>query len=281
MLASLTARPPDRLTAQSSLSIASLSGSTRSAGLAGAGVAIMGDAGAIFINPAGLATVHRTALEGSYEASPGGTSVSSAAAAVRLGRLDYGIGGRTVHLPVTTTGTDVLAVSALVYRLGMIAVGTSLKYVREGAAVPIEEAWAGDAGLAIALFDIFALGASVQNIGGNVGGGGHLLPRLTRVGFTMNFVDPQGTARLLTTLEGQWPEGQKAVIVAGAEGGIVTHGVGMIARLGVSGGSSSRDLSPIAAGAGVAFGRLQFDYAYRSFDTAGGALHRFGVRWGH
>jgi hypothetical protein len=278
MIIVLTGRPPDRLTAQGLLGVSSLSGSTRSTGLAGAGVALMGDAESIFLNPAGLATIHHTALAGSYVAYPGGTGVASAAAAVRVGRCDVGFGGQTVHLPVKTSETDVLGISTLVFRLGMIAVGTSLKYIREGA-VPREEGWAGDVGVAMALFDIFALGASVQNLGGDLGGGGHVA-RLTRVGLTMNFVDPQGSARLLTTLEGQWPEGQPAVLVAGGEAGIVTRGgIGLIARMGVSGHSSLGDVSPLAFGAGVALGRVQVDYAYRSYDASSGAMHRFGLRW--
>ena len=100
----------------------------------------------------------------------------------------------------------------------MIALGASVKYVREGDTAPQGESWAGDAGVAIALFDIFAIGASVQNLGGDLSTGADL-PHRTRVGLTMNFVDPQGTARLCTTLEGQWPEGEASVVVAGAEGG--------------------------------------------------------------
>lgn len=275
MLASLTTRPPDRLTAQSAAGVALLPGSARSAGLAGAGVALVGDASSMFSNPAGIATIHRFALGGSYEGYPG-TTLSSGAAAVRVGHFDYGIGAQMLR-PATSQSPDVLALSALVYRFGMIALGTSLKYVRQGAAAPQNEIWAADAGLAIALFDIFALGVSVQNLDIDFGAGAHL-PRRTRFGFTLNFVDPEGSARLLTTLEGQWLEGRSAVLVAGAEGGIVTRGIGLIARVGVSGQSSS-DASPIALGAGLALGRLQIDYAYRSYDAPSGVVHRFGVRW--
>jgi hypothetical protein len=278
MLAALTAGPPARLTAQGD-GVASLPVSTRSAGLAGAGVALLGDAGSAFANPAGIATIRHVALEGSYERYSGGTTLSSAAVAVRVGQLDYGIAAQTLRAPsATTASSDVLALSTLVLRYGMIAVGTSLKYVRQGIAAPQVEAWVGDAGVAIALFDIFALGASVQNLGGHLVAGTYL-PRRTRVGFTMNYVDPQGSLRLLTTLEGQWPEGRRSVLVAGAEGGILTRGMVFIARVGVSGRSSSSDGSPLAVGGGVALGRLQLDYAYRSHDAPSGAMNRFGVRW--
>src|SRR5207248_1674483 len=102
------------------------------------------------------------------------------------------------------TSADLLGVSSLVFRTGLAAIGTSVKYVRETVAGARADAWAGDVGLAIAVFDLMALGASVQNIGGDLGGGSHL-PRRTRAGFTMNYVDPQGSYRLLTTVEGQWP----------------------------------------------------------------------------
>ena len=276
----LSASPPTRLPAQVAGDIASLSGSTRSAGMAGAGVALVGDAGSVFANPAAIASIRHLALEGSYEEYPAGATLSSAAAAVGFGPFAYGIGTHVLR-PATELGrpTDVLALSAIVFRFGMIAVGTSVKYVREGLAVPQVEAWATDAGVAIALFDIFALGASVENIGGDLSAGAHL-PRRTRFGFTMNFADPQGSGRLLTTVEGQWPEGRPSVIVAGAEGGMVTRGgIGLIARIGISGRTSSIDMSPLALGAGITLGRLRLDYAYRSTSTPSGAMHRLGVRW--
>jgi hypothetical protein len=272
--------PPPRLPAQVAGDVASLPGSTRSAGLAGAGVALVGDAGSIFANPAAIAAIRHVALEGSYEEYPAGATLSSVAAAVGIGPFAYGIGAHVLRpAPATGEPTDVLALTALVFRFGMIALGTSFKYVREGFAVPRVEAWAGDAGVAIALFDIFALGASVENLGGDVAAGAHL-PRRTRAGFTMNFADPQGSGRLLTTIEGQWPEGRPSVLVVGAEGGFVTSGgVGLIGRMGVSGRTSSIDMSPFAAGAGVSLGRLQLDYAYRSYSAPRGAMHRLGVRW--
>ena len=276
----LPASPPTRLPAQVAGDIASLPGSTRSAGLAGAGVALVGDAGSVFANPAAIASIRHVALEGSYEEYPAGATLSSAAAAVGFGPFAYGIGAHVLR-PAAELGrpTDMLALSAIVFRFGMIAVGTSVKYVREGFAVPQVEAWATDAGMAIALFDIFALGASVENIGGSLSAGAHL-PRRTRFGFTMNFADPQGSGRLLTTVEGQWPEGRPSVIVAGAEGGMVTHGgVGLVARIGVSGRTSSIDMSPFALGAGIALGRLRLDYAYRSYSAPSGAMHRLGARW--
>ncbi len=278
--------------------VASLPGSTRSAGLGGAGAAIVGDAGAIFSNPAGIATVRHIAVEGSYEPYLGGATLSSAAFAIRLQRfdlgagvqaLDYGTepeivpdpatGGRT-GMPTGNTfrSTDLLGVGTIVYRSGLIAVGVSGKYVRQQIGGWSANGWAGDGGLTIAVFDILAFGVSVQNVGGAVGNGA-VLPHRTRAGFTMNYADPQGTYRLLTTLEGQWLVGGKPAFVAGVEGGVVTRGVGLVARLGYAASRPANDASPLSFGAGVELGRLHFDYAYQNYDVLGGGLSRIGVRW--
>src|SRR5439155_227137 len=97
------------------------------------------------------------------------------------------------------TSADLLGVSTLVFRTGLGALGATAKYARETVGGARVDAWAGDVGLAIAVFDLMALGVSVQNIGGDFGpaAGGLHLPRRTRAGFTLNYVDPQGTLRLL------------------------------------------------------------------------------------
>ncbi|HYS19498.1 MAG TPA: hypothetical protein VEO73_00280 [Gemmatimonadales bacterium] len=287
------------LVSQSETSVvALLPGSTRSAGLGGAGAALVGDAGAIFANPAGLATVRHVAVEGSYEPYLAGTVFSTAAIAVRLGRITWGAGAQALDygsepiiVPDSSTGgrrgsptggtfsaADLLAVSSVVYRHGLIALGVSGKYARQQIGGYAADAWAGDAGLAIAVFDIFAVGASVQNIGGDFGNGARL-PRRTRVGVTLNYVDPEGTMRLLSTLEGQWTPGRPAVLVQGVEGGVVTGGVGLVGRLGYATRSPTSDASRFTVGGGIELGRLHFDYAYQGFDVLGGGTHRVGLRW--
>ncbi len=287
------------LSAQSEGSVlAALPGSARSAGLGGAGVALVGDAGALFANPAGIATVRHIAVEGSYEQYLAGSTLSATALAVRLARFDLGIGlaaldygSEPVVVPDPATGNrrgiatgetvhaaDLLGVSTLVFRTSLVAVGTSAKYARQFIGGYNQHAWAGDVGIALAVFDILALGASVQNLGGDLGGGARLLRR-TRVGFTMNYVDPEGSYRLLTTIEGQWPAGQAATLVAGVEGGVVTRGVGVVGRVGYSGRSVPSDASPFTFGAGVEIGRLHLDYAFQAYDVLGGGTHRVGLRW--
>jgi len=266
------------LTAQAEASpLVLLPASTRSAGLGGAGAALVGDAGAVFANPAGIATIRHLAVEGSYERYLAGSTFSSAALALRLGRLNWGAGAAALEYSAGSA-TDLLGVSSLVFRSGMIALGGSAKYLRQEAGGSTAHAWAGDVGVTIAVFDIMALGASVQSGGGDRSGGAWL-PRRTRAGFTMNYVDPQGTFRLLTTVEGQWPEGHAAVLVAGVEAGVVARGVGLVARVGATGHSAPSDASPATVGGGVELGRLHLDYAYQGYDAPDGGRHRFGLRW--
>jgi len=275
----LCAALPGALRAQSGDGVAVLPGSTRSAALAGAGVALVGDAGSMFANPAGLATIRHAALEGSYQHRPDGQTSGAAAAAVRVGRFDYGAGALFLA-PASGASqpADILGLSSLVFRFGLIALGGSLKYVHQTVAGVGQDAWAGDAGLAIALFDIFALAASVQNIGGDFGDGTHL-PHRTRVGLTLNYVDPEGAVRLLTTVEGQWQSDRKAVLVAGLEGGITTRGIGILGRVGATGHAEPTSDSAIAVGGGIELGRLHLDYAYLGSENPNGGTHQIGVRW--
>jgi len=246
--------------------------------MGGAGAAIVGDAGAIFANPAALATVHHLAVEGSYEAFPSGSKLSTGAVALRVSRFTWGAGAAA--LGPSYTSADLLGASSLVFRTGIVALGATAKYARETIAGARVDAWAGDVGLAIAIFDLAALGVSVQNIGGDFGraAGGVHLPRRTRAGFTLNYVDPQGTLRLLTTVEGQWPVGGSAFVVLGLESGVVTRGMGVLGRVGYVGHSGVTSASPFTAGGSLELGRLHLDYAYRA-DDALGARHRIGLRW--
>jgi hypothetical protein len=248
--------------------------------MGGAGAAIVGDAGAIFANPAALATVHHLAVEGSYESFPSGATLSTGAVALRVSRFTWGAGAAAFG--PSYTSADLLGVSTLVFRVGIVALGATAKYARETIGGARVDAWAGDAGLAIAVFDLMALGVSVQNLGGDFGaaaGGAHL-PRRTRAGFTLNYVDPQGSSRLLTTVEGQWPAHGRgsAFVILGIEGGVVARGMGVLGRVGYVGHSGVTSASPFTAGASVELGGLHLDYAFRA-DDALGARHRMGLRW--
>ncbi len=295
----LNAQPLNRLTGQTEGSVlTALPGSTRSAALGGAGVALVGDAGAMFANPAGIATIHHLSLEGSYEPYLAGSAVSAAALALRVSRLMWGFGAQALDfgsepeiVPDPATGGrsgiptgasfhpyEVLATTSLVYRRGLMAFGVTGKYNRQQIGSAVSDAWAGDVGVAIAVFDIMAFGVSVQNLGGDLGNGA-LLPRRTRAGLTLNYTDPEGTFRLLTTLEGQWTRDHSAVLVQGIEAGIVTGGVGLVGRLGYATRPAVTDASRFTFGGGVVLGRLALDYAFQAYDALGGGTHRVGLRW--
>jgi hypothetical protein len=295
-LAAALAAPAASQTEGSVLAV--IPASTRAVALGGAGAALVGDAGALFSNPAGIATVRRVAVEVAYERYLAGTALSSGAVAVRLGRFDWGFGAQAldygseaVIVPDSSTGgrrgiatggefrpVDLLAATTLVFRRGLLAVGASAKYATQAIGGTTQDAWAGDVGIALAVFDIMAFGAAVKNIGGDLGNGGRL-PRSAAVGLTLNYTDPQGTFRLLTTAEAQWGEGTTWIVAA--EGGVVfggAAGAGLVGRIGYAKRPDDVAGSPVTAGAGVALGRLQLDYAYRAFAALGGT-HRIGLRW--
>ena len=85
--------------------------------------------------------------------------------------------------------------------------------------------------------------------------------------------------RLLTTLEGQWTRNRSAVLVQGVEGGIVTGGVGLVARAGYATRATVTDASRFTFGGGIVLGRLGLDYAFQGYDALGGGTHRVGIRW--
>ena len=244
--------------------------------MGGAAAALVGDASAIFVNPAGLATIRHVALEGSYAPIPGGSALALAAMALRLGRFDWGAGAQTLTRPGPLRDDDAVFASSVVYRRGLLAFGVTGKYAH-GPGTPPAGLWAGDAGFTLAVFDLFALGASVQNLGGDTAGG--VLPRRVRAAFTMNYVDPEGVFRLLTTLEAQWPAGARAQVRTGVEAGVVVGGVGLVGRAGYSTGALAPGVSKVSVGGGIELGRFHLDYAYRPIDRAGDAESRFGLRW--
>lgn len=265
--------------------------SVRSAGLNGAAAALVGDAGAVFSNPAALATLRHIGLEGAYRKLPGAGSVLNGAAAVRIRQFHLALGGALLDhgtdpanfpvggLPPGTEFKERMGSGSLVYRFGIIALGGTVKYVRTTVDTVQERAVSGDAGIAIAIFDILAFGFSIQNLGGNWRGDSGLdMPRLSRFGFTMNYVDPQESFRLLSTLELQWPEGRSSRFVLGLEGGVVFEGVGIIGRGAYGSRPEGTEASKFTLGGSVAVTRLSLDYAYQPRDARGDRVHRFGLR---
>lgn len=297
LAAALAATQP--LAAQTEGSVvAALSGSTRAQALGDAGVALAGDPGSVFANPSGIVTIRHWAIEGSFESYLEGTSYTTAAFAARLGQFTIGLAGqalvfgsepeivpdpasggrRGVPTGVSFSAADVLALSSLVYRFKLFAVGASAKYARQSIADWSTDAWAADVGLTIAVFDLAAIGAAVQNLGGHFETGASL-PTRTRVGMVLNFTDPQGAIRALSSVEGRWTEDRAAVLAVGLEMGVHPSGIGVLGRIGFETPGASMDRSPWSVGGGVVVGSLRLDYAYGDFDVLGAGTHRVGLRW--
>ena len=267
--------------------------SIRSAGFNGAGVAIVGNAGAIFFNPAGLATIRHVAIEGALQAGPFAGELSTAAIAWRVRQFDLGFGvnyfdfdnspgptgGFTAPAGTPVDARELLAVGSLVYRFGLIAVGGSGKWVSREIAGVSETGYSADFGMAIAFFDIMAIGFAVQNIAGNWSKTSNLrMSRMSRFGFTMNYVDPQGTFRLLSTIEWQWRAGRRQRFVLGGEGGIVVSGVGVVGRIGYGTRPEPTTRAAVTYGASLELGAMDVDFAYDPNDLLNDPSRRIGVR---
>lgn len=271
----------------------------RAAGLGGAGAALMGDAGAVFANPAGLALIHHLSMEAGYHGAPFDAYQASGALGIRLGQLNVGFGvqyfdfgsepevvpdpatGGITGIPTggQVSAREFLASGSLIYRLGLLAFGGTIKTVDQRVADLRERGVSGDLGIAIALFDLAAFGFSIQNVSGNWNHGSTMvLPRLTRFGFTMNFVDPQETYRLLSTLEVQWPEGTGTRLVFGLEGGMVVSGVGVLVRGAYGSRPADAAVSRFTTGLSLTVGGITVDYAYTPTVLLGGGEQRIGLR---
>ena len=292
---------PAGLTAQSASSLLVLQNpaSVRAAGLGGAGAALLGDAAALFATPAGLALVRNVALEASYHGAPFDAYQATGALAIRMGQLDLGAGlqyfdygsepevipdpatGGVTGLPTgaSVAGREFLAAGTLTYRFGLLAVGGTIKAVGQRVSDLTDRGVTGDLGIALAIFDIAAFGLAVQNISGNWEDDSEItLPGLTRLGFTMNYVDPQESYRLLSTVEVQWPEAAGTRVLAGIEGGIVMNGVGVLLRGAYATRPSGADLSRFVGGGSVTTGGLSVDYAFTPMALLDGGEHRIGMR---
>ena len=259
-----------------------LPASVRFAGLGGAGVPVIGDAGSMFVNPAGLAAVPHLSIEGAFDRYAGSATQSMAAVAIRVGQFDLGAGAHYVRFDDTAATRDNLVYSGTgVYRFGMIALGGSLKYVSvTDSARRASSAVTGDLGTTIAIFDILALAVSVQNIGQRaIANGGLDLPTTTHAGVTFNFIDPQGTLRLRGILESVWSQREARRTVVGAEVGVSVGGVTLTARGGFGAQPLGSGASEQSYGATIGLRRVKLDWAYQRRTVLGSDVERIGIRW--
>jgi hypothetical protein len=256
--------------------------SVRFAGLGGAGAALYGDAGSVFLNPAGIATIRNIALEGAIQRYPDGSFETMGAGAFRLFQFDLGGGFHYLHLSDSSSVRDNLVwVGSGVYRFGLLALGATLKYVSlEDSAGQTRRAGTLDTGLGIHLVDILTLAFSVQNIADwRVSGPPLTLPLAKHAAFAFNFTDPQETVRLLGTMEVVWTHGQDRRTILGLETGAVFGRVGLVGRLGYGAPPAGAGQREVSVGAGVVVDRLGLDYAWQRRTKLGSEVHRFGVRF--
>lgn len=258
--------------------------SVQAAGLAGAGVGLPGYAGALFVNPAGIAPIRVLSIEAGFSRTPDRATYGMAAAAGRVGRFNLGFGFRYLRFPGESPTYDNLSsVGAVVYRYGSIAVGASGKYVsveeRDG---PTTRSLTSGLAVQVAFFDIAALALSLQNLGqARLSGGGLNLPDALHLGFSLNLLDTYSNGRLLATIESVWSEQDRGRTVLGLEAGAAIRGLGIVARIG-SGrqpGLAGGLLSNTTFGASLLLGRARIDYAFQRRSAIGRDVHLAGMRW--
>ncbi len=258
--------------------------SVQAAGLAGAGVGLPGYAGALFVNPAGIAPIRVLSIEAGFSRTPDRATYGMAAAAGRIGRFNLGFGARYLRFPGESPTYDNLSlVGAVVYRYGGIAFGASGKYVsveeRDG---PITRSLTSGLAVQVAFFDIAALALSLQNLGqARLSGGGLNLPDALHLGFSLNLLDTYSNGRLLATIESVWSEQDRGRTVLGLEAGAAIRGLGIVARIG-SGrqpGLAGGLLSNTTFGASLLLGRARIDYAFQRRSAIGRDVHLAGMRW--
>lgn len=262
--------------------ILSLPVSVRAAGMGGGGVALSGDASATFLNPAGLATIRNIAIEGAAQRYPDGTLEGMAAGALRLFQFNLGGGIHYIRFNDSAAVKDNLQWTASgVYRFGLIALGSSLKYVSlEDSTDATRRSATVDIGVGIHVFDIMTLAFAAQNIGSwQVNGGPLQLPVTKRAGLMFNFVDPQYTARFLTTLDVIWTARAERRTIVGVEGGAVLGKVGLVGRLGYGAQPEGSGQKNFSFGGSLVLTRFNIDYAWQKRTRLGGHIHRLGLRF--
>lgn len=279
----ICAPAPLRLSAQDPFPLVlGLPATARYAGLANAGVAVHGDAGALFVNPAGIATMRHAGVEATYHVSAEQGIEASAAGAFRIKQFSFGGGAHYLRLdPDLPNADNLLTMGTAVFRYRIFAVGTSLKYVSvEDTTGDHRRTATGDVGILIPFFDLFAIAASFQNVGHKRVSGGPLdLPHSSHLGAVFNFTDPQETWVLRAIWEKVWTEGLDSRNKFAVEAGAQVGGAFVTVRAGTGERNPATKQSDSAVGASLGFRRFALDYAYQKRTALGGDVQRFGVRF--
>ena len=282
LASALTALPAAGQSVPPEPTVLQMPASVRSAGFAGSSTALIGDAGSVFTNPSGLATIKYLSIEAGYARVPGQDYFVTGAVASRIGRVNLGGGYQYLNFNDTSAVRDNLVwAGTAVYRFGMIGLGATGKYVSvEDSAGVVTRSGTADIGLTLAFFDIMALAVTVQNAAKlDITGPLLSLPTTTHVGFSFNFTDPQASLfRLMATVEGVWTQGQPHRTLWGLETGVVAKGFGVLARAGYGTQPVAYQASKWAFGAAVVLHRVRIDYAYQEL-VSGEPSHWIGARW--
>lgn len=276
-----------------------LPSSARALSLGDAYAAARDDEAALFYNPANLASIEGVAASLSIQNYLASSKLFAVTLAVPAGPgaigiglqvLDYGSSEQVVGDPSTgdpgTGSGATLSAGDYVLSLGYglrargVRAGVTAKYVAQLLGFESGGTAALDVGAALDLWAGAAIGASLQNVGGDlsIAGSSGELPRLWRVGVATPAVrsgpvSVTGLAELSRQLEGDVrPSG-------GVElGWTSSTGLHVLARVGVTSPPDRSVLSPLSFGGGFRLQHLALDYAYQSLE-AFGAAHRFGLRW--
>ncbi|HEX6535537.1 MAG TPA: PorV/PorQ family protein [Gemmatimonadaceae bacterium] len=276
-----------------------LPASTRALSLGNTFVAAGTDEAAIFYNPAQLAVIPKLSAGLSVQQWFLSSTLAAAAAATRVGRgtlaiglqvLDYGSSERVLGDPnagggggdptgTTISAGDYVASAAYALSLHGVRVGATAKYVNQRLVDESGGTGAVDVGAA---FDVHGatIGASVQNIGGEISIAGESgpLPRMVHVGAAVP-VRGVGPLDFLATAEVTHTRDEKTRGAGGVEVAYhATGGVTVLGRVGALARPTGAEISPLSFGGGLRARHLALDYAYESSDVFG-AMHRVGVRW--
>lgn len=254
----------------------------RSAGLAGLAVALPGDAAVVFDNPSAIGPIRRLSIEAAYARLPDDRWYTTGAAAIRQGRLSLAGGYRYLRFPREAAQHHNLQWAAAISgRVQGVHVGMAANYLSvEDSSGAVFRTLTEDVGLTVAFFDIAALALVFENIGRTPLTGPRIeLPARTRLGFALNLIDTYSNGRLLAAIETIWTADNDRRTLVGLEGGVVFHGVGLVARIGHGGQVPGRDIGKTSYGASVVLGRARIDYAHQSRSAIGRGVHLVGIHW--
>jgi hypothetical protein len=277
----------------------------RAAGLAGAYVALGGDADAIFYNPAGIALLGQAAAL-SFQRHVMDINLGSAAGAVAVGPVVIGAGlvfldggevpeivpderfggqrGRATGATVSARESAARLGVAAPIMDGRLHVGAAAGLAMSELAGISRSAPLLDLGVRGRVLPELVLGASLRNLGGSAtgdGADGIGIPSEGRFGAAYTWRRPDDVGVNLTGDALYRFREESTVFLAGVEAGLVPRlatDIGAVLRVGYIGDPHLPAANAVQIGAGVSVGPISIDYAYQNLEHFGSA-HRLGLRW--